>query len=182
MTEGNSGTVNATFTLSLSAPSSQAVGVSYATAAGSATAPGDFTSRSGSLSFPPFATTLPLSITVNGDTLSEANETFVVNLSGASGATIADAQGTATIVNDDALPALSIGDVSVTEGNSGSLNATFTVTLSPASGQAVSVAYATANVTALAGSDYTTTSGTLNFAAGATEPDLHRPCPRQHDP
>ena len=46
--------------------------------------------------------------------------------------------------------------------------ATFTVTLSAASGQAVSVNYATSNGTASAGSDYTSTSGTLNFSPGVT--------------
>ena len=60
---------------------------------------------------------------------------------------IADSQGTGTIVNDDA-PCLSIGDVAVTEGNSGTTNAVFTVTLSPASTQTVTVNYATANGTA----------------------------------
>jgi hypothetical protein len=56
--------------------------------------------------------------------------------------------------------------VAVTEGNAGTANANFTVTLSPAVGGTVTVAYATANGTALAGSDYVATSGTLSFAPG----------------
>ena len=56
---------------------------------------------------------------VNGDTTFEPNETFVVNLSGAGNATIADAQGQGTITNDDGTPSLTINDVSVTEGNAG---------------------------------------------------------------
>ena len=57
-----------------------------------------------------------------------------------------------TIRNDDAAPALSIDDVTVTEGNSGTTNAVFTVSLSAAYPLAVTVNYATANGTATAGS------------------------------
>jgi large repetitive protein len=103
-----------------------------------------------------------------GDLLDEVNETFFVNLSSATNATIADNQGVGTITDDDATPSLTINDVTVTEGNTGSTNATFTVTLSAASGQAVTVDFATANNTALAPGDYTAASGTLTFAAGET--------------
>jgi CSLREA domain-containing protein len=67
------------------------------------------------------------------------------------------------------LPVFSINDVTVQEGDSGTAQATFTVTLpgGPVS-QPTSVNYATANGTALAGSDYVGTSGTLTFAAGET--------------
>ncbi|MFM8008586.1 MAG: choice-of-anchor Q domain-containing protein, partial [Dolichospermum sp.] len=58
---------------------------------------------------------------------------------------------------------LSINDVTLTEGNSGTKNATFTVTLSGETFQTVTVNYATANGTATAGSDYTATTGTLIF-------------------
>jgi hypothetical protein len=63
---------------------------------------------------------------------------------------------------------LTIGDVTVTEGNIGTRTATFTVTLSAASVQTITVAYATANVTATAGSDYQTASGMLSIPAGQT--------------
>ena len=56
---------------------------------------------------------------VNGDTIFEADEAFTVHLSGASNATISDANGTGTIVNDDAQPSFVIDDVSHSEGNSG---------------------------------------------------------------
>ena len=61
-------------------------------------------------------------------------------------------------------PSLSVSDVSVTEGNTGSSNALFTVTLSAASSAPVTVSYATANNTATAGSDYPADYGTLTFA------------------
>jgi hypothetical protein len=104
---------------------------------------------------------------VNGDTTVEPDETFVVNLSSPSGATIADSQGQGTIVNDD-FPQVSIDDVSVTEGNAGTKSATFTVTLSAASASTVTVDWATADVTASAASDYEGASGTLTFSAGTT--------------
>ena len=69
-------------------------------------------------------------MTVNGDALDENSETFNLDLSGASAATIADSRGVATIVDDDPTPTLSINDVSITEGNSGTKNVTFTVSLS----------------------------------------------------
>ena len=168
VTEGNSGSVNAVFTVSLSAASGLPVSVAYATANGSATAGSDYTAKTGTLNFAPGVTTQTVSVAVLGDTVAEPNETFAVNLSGAVNATLADSQGLGTILDNDAVPSLTINDVSVTEGNSGSVNAVFTVSLSAASGLPVSVAYATANGSATAGSDYTAKTGTLNFAPGVT--------------
>jgi Calx-beta domain/Divergent InlB B-repeat domain/PKD domain len=168
--EGNSGTTTLGFTVSLSAVSGQTVTVGYATANGTATtADNDYVAASGTVTFAPGQTTRPVSVTVNGDTKNEANETVLVNLSGAANATISDSQGVGTINNDDAVPALSINDVSVTEGNSGTTTLGFTVSLSAVSGQTVTVGYATANGTATtADNDYVTASGTLTFSPGAT--------------
>jgi hypothetical protein len=107
---------------------------------------------------------------VNGDTAVEPNETFTLNLSGATGATIADAQGIGTITNDDAgsLPALAVADAAVAEGNSGGTQANFVVTLSPASNSPVTVAYVTTDGSASARTDYVHTAGTLTFAPGQT--------------
>src|SRR5207247_283772 len=105
----------------------------------------------------------PITVTVNGDTTVEPDETFVVNLSSPTNATITDAQGAGTIVNDDVvLPALTINNASVTEGNSGTTTATFTVTLTPTSTQTVTVAYTTANGTAANGSDFVEINRTLS--------------------
>ncbi len=168
VTEGNAGSVNAVFTVTLSAASGQSVSVNYATANDTAVAPGDYTANSNTLTFAPGETTKTITVLVQGDLLDEVNETFFVNLSSATNATISDSQGQGTITDDDATPTLAINDVTVTEGNAGSVNATFTVTLSAASGQSVTVNYATANSTAVAPGDYTSTSGTLTFAAGET--------------
>jgi large repetitive protein len=168
VTEGNTGTVNATFTLSLSAAYAQPVTVHYETANGSATAGSDYMAMSGDVNFGIGETTKTITVPVNGDVLNEADETFLVNLSGAANAMIADGQGVATILNDDSVPALAISDVTVTEGNAGTVSATFTVSLSAASGQTVTVSYATADGTARAGSDYVAAAGSLTFAPGET--------------
>jgi hypothetical protein len=143
--------------------------VAYATANGSATAILDYLAESGTVTFVPGDVSETITITVVGDPLDEPNETFVVNLSAPVEATIADAQGTGTILDDDGPPALSINDVTVTEGNSGFVNATFTVRLLPGSTGTVTVAFATANGTAAAPADYESASGTVTFAAGDTE-------------
>ncbi len=166
--EGDTGTTAATFTVTLSAPSGRAAAVDYATLNGSATAPADYAGATGSLSFAAGETTKQVTVLVNGDTLDEANETYTLNLSNPTNATILDASGTGTINDDDPLPSLSIDDVTLTEGDSGSSTATFTVTLSTISGRTVSVDYAAANGTATAPGDYIGTGGTVIFAAGET--------------
>jgi len=168
--EGDAGTTTATFTVSLSAAATGTVTVNYATADGTAVAGTDYIASSGALSFAPGQITKTVVVTLNGDTTVEPNETFLVNLSGPAGATIADAQGQGTIVNDDVapLPTLSISDASVTEGNTGTTTATFTVSLSTAVSGAVTVNWATADGTATAGSDYVAGSGVISFAPGET--------------
>src|SRR6185437_14036553 len=121
--------------VTLSAASGQAVSVNYATADGTASSGSDYVASAGTLNFTAGQTTRPVSVTINGDLANEANETFFVNLSGATNATISDNQGLGTINDDDSQPTLSINDVTVTEGNAGAVNASFTVSLSPASGQ-----------------------------------------------
>ncbi|MBB3835947.1 uncharacterized protein YhjY with autotransporter beta-barrel domain [Xanthomonas arboricola] len=168
--EGNAGTTTATFTVSLSQPAG-AGGVSFdiSTADGTANAGSDYVASSLSgQTIPAGSSSATFSVLVNGDSLNEPDETYFVNISNVTGANVADAQGLGTIVNDDTAPALSIDDVSVIEGNSGTTTATFTVSLSTASGQTVTVNYATADGTATAGSDYAARSGTLSFAPGTT--------------
>ena len=104
---------------------------------------------------------------VIGETGVEPDETFSVSLSAPANATTGDATGAGTIVNDD-LSSLSIGPVSVAEGNAGPTPAVFTVTLSAPSSQTVTVNYAAEGVTATAGIDFTLTPGTATFAPGVT--------------
>lgn len=101
LTEGNNGTTTATFTVNLSAASGQTVTVNYGTANGTAIAGNDYTAPNGTLTFNPGQTTQTISVQVNGDLLPEANETFFVNLSNPTNATIADSMGVGTIIDND---------------------------------------------------------------------------------
>jgi hypothetical protein len=154
LTEGNSGAANAVFTVSLSNPSTSTVTVQYQTANGTATAGSDYTALPlTTLTFNPGEQSKTVTVLVNGDTTVEAIENFFVNLSNASGATLAKAQGVGTIMNNDTT-ALHINDVTVTEGNAGTVNASFTVSLSNPSATVVTVQYQTANDTATAPRDF----------------------------
>lgn len=172
--EGNAGTTNFTFTVSLSAPAGPG-GVTFdiATANGTATAGVDYVANNlTGQTIPTGSSTYTFTVLVNGDTLNEPSETFFVNVTNVVNAVVVDGQGVGTIVNDDPLPSLSIDDVSVIEGNSGQTNALFTVTLSAASGQTVTVNYATADGTATQPADYVNTFGTLTFTPGTTSQPL----------
>jgi ribosomal protein L35AE/L33A len=165
VTEGNSGTVNAAFTVTLSAPSSNAVTVNWITANGSATAPADYGADNGTLTFNPGETSQQIVVLVQGDTVSEANETFSVNLSSATNATIADNSGLGTITDNDT-STITIGASTVTEGNSGTVNAAFNVSLSAPTSGTVTVDWATANGSATANGDYIGDNGTVTFNPG----------------
>ncbi|HEY7369735.1 MAG TPA: Calx-beta domain-containing protein, partial [Thermoanaerobaculia bacterium] len=167
--EGNAGTVNAVFDVTLSNPSGQTVTVNWATADQTAVAPDDYAANSGTVTFLPGDTAETVTVTVAGDVLDEVNETFLVNLTSPVNATIADNQGVGTITDDDATPSISISDVVVTEGNAGTVNAVFNVTLSAASGRTITVDYATANVGAVAPGDFEAVPvSTLTFNPGQT--------------
>lgn len=99
--EGNSGNRNLSFAVSLSNPSTQTITVSYATANGTATAGSDYTTANGTLTFNAGQTSKTVSVSVRGDRTVEPDETFFLNLSNATNATIADAQGIGTITNDE---------------------------------------------------------------------------------
>lgn len=141
--------------------------IHFATADGSAQAPGDYEGVAGDLFFgsAPLGGTQvqTVPVTVRGDALDEGLETFRLVLSGS--AEVTDADGTATIADDDPLPVAEVSDAApAAEGAA----AVFTVSLSAPSGREVSVDFATADAGAIAGVDYTATSGTLAIPAGAT--------------
>jgi len=104
--EGNTGTTNAVFTVSLTPAAALPVSVNFATADGTATAGSDYAGTSGTLNFAPGQTNQTIVVVVNGDTVGEADETFFVNLTSPTNATLARAQGTGTILNDDVPPAV----------------------------------------------------------------------------
>ncbi|MDF5707991.1 MAG: Calx-beta domain-containing protein [Nostoc sp. S4] len=172
VSEGNTGiTNNANFTITLSNPSYQPITLNYNTSDGTANAnDSDYNSANGTITFNPGETSKTLSIGVIGDNKFETDETFSVNLSSATNATIADSLGVASIINDDSQPTISISDVSVVEGNTGTTtNANLTITLSNPSYQQVTVNYNTSDGTAvISDSDYNSASGTITFNPGET--------------
>ena len=171
-TEGN----NISVTVTLSAASGLTHNINYATVNGptlpgnppiplptSAYAGQDYTSKSNTLAFSPGQTSKTITVSTISDSVYELNELFYMNLSSATGgASIADASGNLTINNNDTGPSFTINNVTASEGN----NLTFTVTKSGSTEVGHSVNYATANNSAVAGSDYTSKSGTLTFAQG----------------
>lgn len=176
--EPAAGTANATLTVSLDKPATAAVSVNYATANGTATAGADYAASTGTVSFAVGETSKTITVPVLADAVAEATESFLVNLSNASGAAIGDGQGQVSIGNSGGaapIPTLSAANVTVTEPGAGSKLANFTVTLSQPTTGPVSVAYFTADGTAKAGLDYTAISGTLTFAAGETSKTIGVP-------
>lgn len=164
--EGDTGQTSAVFTVRLSNPSSQVVSVQYVTADRTAFAPEDYSAVPlRILTFEPGDVTKSILIQLNGDTLFEFNERFLVDLSDPVNATIRDGQGEGTIANDDPLPEISIADVSTVEGGDGNTPASFAVTLSRPSSQPITVQYVTSDGSAAAPADYTPIpTSTLTFA------------------
>lgn len=161
--EADSGSTTAIFLVTLSETSSKDVTFTYATANGSALAGSDYTSISGQKTIPAGSLGTTISVPVTGDQNDESDETFYVNLSGVSGATVADSQGIATIVDNDG--------VSRFDGSyTGSYNGTATVPgfgSFPANGPvAFTVANGVLNVTVPdAGSGTVASSGDASFGA-----------------
>ncbi|MDD1463724.1 SBBP repeat-containing protein, partial [Dolichospermum sp. ST_sed5] len=169
--EGNSGTTNATFTVTLSNTSSQPITVNYATANGTATtADLDYNAANATISFAPGEISKTVTVAVVGDTKSENPEAFTVNLSNVTNATITKATGVGTITNDD----LPIITVAATDSDAGETATgitpnpgAFTVTRNGDLTQAITVNY-TLSGSATNGTDYNSLPGTINFAAGAS--------------
>lgn len=179
LTEGDSGTKLATFTVTLSSATNLTVTANFATADGTANS-ADYQSTSGTVTFNPTQTTQTISVAVKGDTTFEDDETFFVNLSSGVNALIGDNEGVGTILNDDALGGIfSFSQANYTVGESDGL-VTITVNRSGDLSGSASVNYATADnsaaffttpcetVSSEASSrcDYTVVGGSLDFAPG----------------
>ena len=172
VSEGNSGTTQATFVVELSAPApaSPAVSFSYATSSapdGTATAGTDYVviPTTGPITFAAGETQKQVVVQVKGDTVDEQQEFFYLDISNVQNATVSSSRGKGFIVDDDG-PTISVNDVSVTEGNSGTKNATFTLTLSGPSVEPIAVRVETAAGTATASSDYNSINVVVLFQPG----------------
>ncbi len=175
-TETDSGLTNFVFTISLDKPVDAPISFTAEVLNGTAMAGSDFLANVQTVTFLAGETSKTFTVQVQGDETVELDENFTVNLRDlqVNGRNVAfsgpgpNLQATGTIVNDDSAT-LTIEDVSLVEGNSGTSVMTFTVTLSDAVQGGVSVDYDTANGSATAGSDYVTAGGTLNFLGNAGE-------------
>lgn len=184
VTEGNTGTINATFTIHLSVAYDAPVSVNYSTFEGdtdfpywgyygyyaappSAMAGTDFEAKAGAVTFAPGETVKTVVVAVKGDVSAEDSEYFSLNLTDSPDATLSARHAVAVILDDE--PRVSVNDASVKEGNSGTTSMTFTVTLSSPTTVPVTVNYATADGDAqVANGDYQSKTGTLTFAPGET--------------
>ncbi len=171
--EGNTGTRNAVFKVTLTNPGTSAVTMSYATFDGSAAAGSDYVAASGTLTIPTGTTSRTLSISVKGDMTTEGDESFVVTLSNATNAVIDDNQGQGTILDDDQVGQFELGAAAynVSEAATAAL---VTVKRSGKIGGG-SIDYATSDGSATAGSDYTVSSGTLTFGPNVVSKTISVP-------
>ena len=180
--EGDTGTRNMIFTVTLSIPTTNGVAFRYTTADGSAVTSPDYGSVNGSAFIAGGATTTTISVPVNGDTLFEPDETFTLTISDSTNAIITRAQAVGTITNDDSIPTLQFSS-STYQVNEQGPSALITVVRTGGTNGGLVVDYATMDDpaalpcaetnttlnTAYARCDYTTTNGTLTFAVNQTE-------------
>ncbi len=171
--EGDSGLTNFVFSVNLSQAPLSPVTVIYATADGTAVSPTDYHAQTGTLTFlPDSARSQNITIQVVGDLLAESNETFSVRITATDGI-LGRAAAVGTILNDDV--ELTINDVTVIEGDSGTSNAVFTVSAIGSVNRATAVTYTTADDTANGGYDYLPVSGVLTIAPGTSSSTISVP-------
>ncbi|HEV7861841.1 MAG TPA: Calx-beta domain-containing protein [Acidimicrobiia bacterium] len=99
--EGDAGTKNLLFTVTLSPPATQTVSVRFVTGDGTAVSTSDYKVSGGTLAFPAGQSTASASVPINGDRTSENDETFTVTLVDPANAVLGRAQAVGTIVDDD---------------------------------------------------------------------------------
>ncbi len=153
----------------LSTPGTSTVTVQYETSSGTAQATSDFQSGSGQLTFLPGETTQQITIPILDDSLDEIDETFTITLTNPANAVFAANQTLEINIQDDDDPSsvrLKASTYSLGEGEGG---IGIAVELSAPSGKIVVVHYSTSDGTAVAGKDYTATSGQLTFDPGTVE-------------
>jgi choice-of-anchor C domain-containing protein len=166
--EGNVGTAPLGFEVRVRQPSDVPVTVEYTLSDGTARAGSDFDGAGGTVTIPAFTGSATIPVPVLADTMFEEDERFTLTLRNPSRGTLTDAEAVGVVVNDDPMPLVSVDDVFVAEGDSGTRAATFTVTVSSVIDRPMTVSYFTANGSAGSGSDYVATNGTLTIPANAS--------------
>lgn len=172
-TNDGTSTTPMVFTVRLLSAAATPVTVDFATGIISASPGTDFLATTGTLSFAPGETEKTITVEIGADRAEEASQDLLVRLSGATGADIVDGDGFGTIVNDDGFV---VDDLRVTEGTSTSPTAAVaTIRLLSPFPTAASVDWSTGSAGATAGGDFTSASGTANFAPGQTTANITIP-------
>ncbi len=166
--EGDSGTKNAVFTISVIGSSPLPAQVTYATIDDTAHAGSDYLPVAGILNISG-PTSFNVTVPIIGDTLGEPTEDFFLELRDPLNVTLIKNPGICTILDNDPTPALVVNDVQVKTTKQGEIDAVFAVALDRPGGDDVTVQYATADGSAKANTNYLAASGTLDFAPGVTE-------------
>ncbi|MBD2690670.1 beta strand repeat-containing protein [Anabaena catenula] len=179
VTEDGTGNLVYTFTRTGSTTNALTVNYSIAGTAASTDYTGATPGTGKTITFAAGSSTATLTIDPTADTTVEANETVALTLATGTGYTVGTTTVvTGTITNDDVAPSVTINlsaDQTIVEGRTNPQNVSYTVTLSSTSTQTITVQYATANGTAIAGSDYTSKTGTLTFNPGVTTQSIILP-------
>ena len=172
LTEGDSGTANLTFNVTLTSPSASTVTVNYSTANGTAIAGTDYTAVSGVVTFTPGVTSQPINVPILGNTIFQANRQFTVTLSSPSGggSSLGTSTGTATINDDDAPTSIAVSSGNNQSANTGSNFASPLVALvKNAAGNAVQGVSVTYTAPAAgASSVFSTTTNTITVTSNAS--------------
>ena len=151
----NEDAVSATLTVELDPASTGTVTVDYATrdGVGAAKAGEDYTATSGTLTFAATETSKTFTVPILDDDVYENNESFSVDLTNPTGATLVASGATVRIDSEDAVPTASMADVTVDEG-AGTM--TLTLRLSHPSDAEITYSTSASTVTGTAteGDDY----------------------------
>jgi Ca2+-binding RTX toxin-like protein len=181
VTEADTGTRQLTFTLTQSESLLAATSVSTATLDGSATAAGptyggnDYDATSLTATIPPGSTTATVDVPIRSDVVYEHNDAFTLGLSAPVNLTLSDGTATGTIVNDEAVPTLTLGDLAVIERDPGQASAAAVrSTLSGPSAFTTTATWSTSDGTAT-GNDYSARSAAISFAPGVVQRNLSVP-------
>jgi hypothetical protein len=167
--EGDTGTTALTFTIVLGGDT-DAFTIGYSLADDTATVFEDYGATSGTIAFAgDDGEAHAFTVFGFGDTMVEDDESFTVELTVESGTVdLVDPTGVGMLVNDD-LAFVTIEDVSLDEGDSGTTAFTFILTLSADLQDGVEVDYATQAITATEGGDYVGHAGSVTFTGHAFE-------------
>ncbi len=158
---------SASLIVSLSDASALPVTVVVTTSNATASSVTDYIAVSRAVTIPVGAKSAVVTLPTRHDIVDEPDETFIVTLSAPSYATLSRSSALVTIQDND-LPAISIADVSISEGTDAASTAAMTVTLSSASSVPVVVNYSTRDRTAVGAKDFQRSIGQLTIPAGTT--------------